>query len=190
MSYEKTSAKTNWNYDLASLPGRADEGKSLPDACYESAASDFCVVNYSVTESSDGAHAGFIAVLENKAAPRLAFSTQNFRFPNEAPFIASNLPFFAALVCMPCKDLSAPIETTVIFDMAKKRFAFAPFHQAEKRALHPLTEEKKGLFLINRDGSKRNVSKLTFYPFEKFASVKSAEIKMNMFGNIQVVPKF
>ena len=53
-----------------------------------------------------------------------------------------------------------------------------------------MADEKKGLMLVLRDGSKRNVSKLIYHPLDKIAKIESVSIKMNMFGNIQISPRF
>ena len=106
------------------------------------------------------------------------------------PFFAENAPYCAVLTAIYCDDIKIDINATLIIDLAKNKFALAPLHQSDVPELHPMSEEKKGLFLRLRDGSKRNVTKLTYYPLEKTAKIESVSIKMNMFGNIQVAPKF
>lgn len=124
-----------------------------------------------------------------KEIPEILFGSA-LEFPETAPFFAESAPFCAVLAKALCDDIKRYLDVTVIIDLAKDRFAFAPLHQSEKPELHPMTEEKGKLLLINRDGSKRNVTKLIFYPLEKFAKIESVSIKMNMFGNVQVAPKF
>ena len=106
------------------------------------------------------------------------------------PFFAENAPYCAVLTGIYCDDIKTNIHATLIFDLDKSRFAFAPLHQSDVPELHPMTEEKGKLLLINRDGSKRNVTKLIYHPISKLAKIESAAIKMNMFGNIQIAPKF
>ena len=107
-----------------------------------------------------------------------------------APFFAENAPYCAILTGIYCDDIKNDINATLIIDFAKGRFAFAPLHQSDAPELHPMCEEKRGLFLVLRDGSKRNVTKLIFHPLAKLTKIESAAIKMNMFGNIQIAPKF
>ncbi len=106
------------------------------------------------------------------------------------PFFAENANFCAVLAGIYCDDIKTDIHATLIIDLAKNRFAFAPLHQSDTPELHPMTEEKKGLLLLMRDGSKRNVTKLIYHPLNKLAKIESVAIKMNMFGNIQLAPKF
>jgi hypothetical protein len=113
-----------------------------------------------------------------------------FKFSDKEPFFAENAPFCAVLASAHCDDIGREIDVTIIIDLSKKRFAFAPLHQTDVHELHPMAEEKKGLMLLMRDGSKRNVTKLTYHPLEKISQIKSVAIKMNMFGNVQVIPKF
>ena len=124
-----------------------------------------------------------------KEIPEIVFGSA-LKFSEMPPFFAENLPFCAMLASAYCQDTKTDITVTLIIDLAKKRFAFAPFHQSEKPEMHPMAEEKGKLLLLLRDGSKRNVTKLIFHPLEKFHSFKSVNLNMNMFGNIQIAPRF
>jgi len=124
------------------------------------------------------------------AAVLAVLSAPALKTTETEPFFAQNAPFCAVLASVYCDDIKSDIAVTIIVDLAKPRFAFAPLHQSDAPELHPMTEEKKGLLLLMRDGSKRNVTKLTFHPLEKAAKIESVSIKMNMFGNIQIAPKF
>ena len=106
------------------------------------------------------------------------------------PFFAENAPYCAVLAGIYCDDITSDINATIIIDLAKSRFAFAPLHQSDVPELHPMADEKKGLMLLLRDGSKRNVTKLMYHPLGKLSKIGSAAIKMNMFGNVQIVPEF
>ena len=125
-----------------------------------------------------------------KEIPEAILSAPAFKFTEAEPFFAENAPFGAVLASVYCEDIKSDIAVTIITDLAKPRFAFAPLHQSEAPELHPMTEEKGKLLLINRDCSKRNVTKLIYYPIERAAKIGSVAIKMNMFGNIQIAPKF
>ena len=124
-----------------------------------------------------------------KEIPEAILSAPAFTFAEDT-FFAESAPFCAVLAQVYCNDIEKNIGVTVIADLAKNKFAFAPLHQSDVPELHPMAEEKGKLLLLMRDGSKRNVTKLIYYPIEKIASVKSVNIKMNMFGNIQIAPKF
>ena len=124
-----------------------------------------------------------------KEIPEILFGSA-LEISETAPFFAESAPFCAVLASAYCEDIKRKIDVTLILDLAKGKFAFAPLHQSENPELHPMAEEKGKLLLINRDGSKRNVTKLIFYPLEKFVKIESVSIKMNMFGNVQVAPKF
>lgn len=125
-----------------------------------------------------------------KEIPEAILTAPALAFPEAEPFFAENAPFCAVLASVYCGDIEKNIDVTIILDLAKNRFAFAPLHQSDAPELHPMAEEKKGLLLLMRDGSKRNVTKLIFHPFEKLATIESVAIKMNMFGNVQIAPKF
>ena len=125
-----------------------------------------------------------------KEIPEAILSAPAFKFTETAPFFAESAGFCAVLASIYCEDIKSDIAVTIITDLSKPRFAFAPFHQSETPELHPMTEEKGKLLLINRDGSKRNVTKLIYYPIEKAKKIEKVAIKMNMFGNIQIAPKF
>ena len=125
-----------------------------------------------------------------KEIPEAVLNVPSLKLHEVAPFFAESAPFCALLASAYCADIARELDVTVILDLAKNRFAFAPLHQSDTPELHPMAEEKKGLLLINRDGSKRNVTKLTFHPIEKIAKLESVAIKMNMFGNVQIAPKF
>ena len=112
------------------------------------------------------------------------------KFHEKEQFFAEDAPFCAVLASAYCDDIKRDIDVTLIVDLAKKRFAFAPLHQSETPELHPMSEEKGKLLLLNRDGSKRNVTKLIYHPFEKISKIESLSIKINMFGNVQIAPKF
>lgn len=124
------------------------------------------------------------------AAVLAVLSAPALKTTETEPFFAQNAPYCAALANVYCGDIKSDIAVTVIIDLSKPRFAFAPLHQSDVPELHPMSDEKKGLLLLLRDGSKRNVTKLIFYPLEKIAKMESVAIKMNMFGNIQITPKF
>ncbi len=125
-----------------------------------------------------------------KEIPEAVLSAPALKISESEPFFAENVPFCAVLASIYCDDIKKDIDATLIIDLAKSRFAFAPLHQSDIPELHPMTEEKKGLLLLMRDGSKRNVTKLIFHPLEKITKIESIAIKMNMFGNIQLAPKF
>ena len=124
------------------------------------------------------------------AAVLAVLSAPSLKTTETEPFFAQNAPYCAVLANVYCGDIKSDIAVTVIIDLSKPRFAFAPLHQSDVPELHPMSDEKKGLLLLLRDGSKRNVTKLIFYPLEKIAKIESVAIKMNMFGNIQITPKF
>ena len=125
-----------------------------------------------------------------KDIPEIVTRAAALKFAEAEPFFAENAPYCAVLTAIYCDDIKIDINATLIIDLAKNKFALAPLHQSDVPELHPMSEEKKGLFLRLRDGSKRNVTKLTYYPLEKTAKIESVSIKMNMFGNIQIAPKF
>lgn len=125
-----------------------------------------------------------------KEIPEEILRAPALRLAEKEPFFAEKVPFCAVLASAYCDDIKREIDVTVIADLAKKRFAFAPYHQTDAREMHPMAEEKQGLLLLMRDGSKRNVTKLIFHPLDKLEKAESVAIKMNMFGNVQVAPKF
>jgi hypothetical protein len=180
---------SNWEYDFSSLPYWDNREKTdVTDKLYEST-HDFCLLNYSISEVRMLDFRGFLALFKNKAAPQLVFNCTALNFPKCTPFFAESVPFCAVLASVYCEDIQKELDVTLIIDLAKNRFAFAPLHQSDVRELHPMTEEKKGLFLLLRDGSKRNVTKLTYHPFDKAEKIEGVAIKMNMFGNVQIAPR-
>ena len=112
------------------------------------------------------------------------------RFHESAMLLSESAKYCAVLASIYCGDIKSDINATIIIDIEKARFAFAPLHQSDTPELHPMTEEKGKLFLVLRDGSKRNVTKLIFHPLDKLAKLEGVAIKMNMFGNVQIAPKF
>jgi hypothetical protein len=125
-----------------------------------------------------------------KEIPEAVFGASALKFADADPFFSESAPFCAMLASSYCGDTYCDINVTLIIDLAKKRFAFAPLHQSDVPELHPMSEEKGKLLLLMRDGSKRNVTKLIFHPLDKITKIESVSIKMNMFGNIQIAPKF
>jgi hypothetical protein len=125
-----------------------------------------------------------------KEIPSIVLGSTALKISDNVPFLAENAPFCAVLAKIYCDDIKKELDVTLIIDYAKNRFAFAPLHQSDTPELHPMADEKKGLFLLLRDGSKRNVTKLIFHPLDKISKIESVAIKMNMFGNIQIAPKF
>lgn len=125
-----------------------------------------------------------------KDIPEIVTRAAALKFAEAEPFFAENAPFCAMLASAYCPDTFCDINVTLIIDLAKNRFAFAPLHQSDVPELHPMADEKKGLMLLMRDGTKRNVTKLIFHPLDKIAKMESVAIKMNMFGNIQIAPRF
>ena len=125
-----------------------------------------------------------------KEIPEAVLSAKALAVCEPEPFFAESAQYCAVLVSAQCDDIKSVLNVTLIIDIAKERFAFAPLHQSDVPALHPMAEEKGKLLLINRDGSKRNVTKLIFHPLDKLAKLEGVAIKMNMFGNVQIAPKF
>ena len=128
--------------------------------------------------------------MTERKIPDAVFNAPALKLAEADPFFAENAPFCALLASIYCGDIKSDVNVTLIVDLAKPRFAFAPLHQSDAPELHPMADEKKGLMLVLRDGSKRNVTKLIYHPIEKIAKIESVSIKMNMFGNIQIAPKF
>ena len=128
--------------------------------------------------------------METREIPEALLTAPALKLCEAVPFFAENVPFCAVLANVYCEDIEKNMDVTIILDLAKSRFAFAPLHQSDTPELHPMSEEKKGLVLLLRDGSKRNVTKLIYHPFEKLSKIEGVAIKMNMFGNVQIAPKF
>ena len=181
---------SGWNYDFSSLPhweaGETDD--YAQNKLYESADGRFCYFLYAVKEVRPSDFRGFAAIFKNKENPQLVFSGKCACFPNEAPFLSDSQPILAFLASFYSDDTNCNIDVTVIADIEKHRYAFAPLYQSESRCLYPIEEKKGKILLLNRDSSKRNITKLTYRPLDTLGSVLKVEIKMNMFGNIQILP--
>ncbi|MBQ9746188.1 MAG: hypothetical protein IJW21_05145 [Clostridia bacterium] len=124
-----------------------------------------------------------------KEIPEIIAGAPALKLADAEPFFSEDGSVCAVLAGIHCNDTGTSLDITVIVNLAKKKFSFT-FFQAEKPALHPLTERKGKVLLINRDGSKRGIEKLTQYPLEKLPKVRSVDIKLNMFNNVQAVPVF
>lgn len=124
-----------------------------------------------------------------KEIPEIIIGSPALKLADAEPFFSDDGSVCAVLAEIYCKELEKELDITVIVNLAKKTFAFA-FYQSDVRALHPLTEKKGKVLLINRDGSGRGIEKLVQYPLEKLPRTESVEIKLNMFNNVQAVPRF
>lgn len=183
---------SGWNYDFETLPHfeNRKDGEYTEDMLYESPDGSFCVVNYSVKEVRSGDFRGFLAILKNKETPEKVLNITNINFIKEAPFFASSKPLTAVLAHIYADDIKQYLAITVIIDLQKERFALAPIYPSENRTLYPLSESRGKVFLMHRDGSKRDVTKLTQYPLSKLPMLSGVNIKVNMFNTMQTVPRF
>lgn len=183
---------SGWNYDFETLPRfeNRENGEYTEDILYESPDGSFCVVNYSVKEVRNGDFRGFLAILKNKEAPEKLLNITNINFIKEAPFFASSKPLTAVLANIYADDIKQSLAVTIIIDLHKERFSLAPIYPSEDRTLYPLSEARGKIFLMNRDGSKRDVTKLTQYPLSKLPLLSGVNIKVNMFNTMQTVPCF
>lgn len=183
---------SDWEYDFSSLQSR-DARENLPaapDTLFESPDGSFCILNFPVSKAADGSCLGSVAVLKNKQSPELVLYAEKLKFPIAEPFFARSSHTAALLAVVTEKSMDKDFDVTLIIDLDKKRFAFAPFYPSDERRLYPMTEEKGGLFLLVPDGTKRNVTKLKHYPLAKLNSFSKVKVTSNLLGHVLFEPVF
>jgi hypothetical protein len=183
---------SSWEYDFPSLPHWDEHEKSpdVTDALFESPDGSFCILNYSILESEAANNLGYAAVLKNKQSPELVFCAENLKFSDVNPFFAQASHTVALLAVVTEKSMNKDFDITLIIDLDKKRFAFAPFYASDERRLYPMTEEKGRLFLLIPDGTKRNVTKLKHYPLAKLNYFTKVKVTSNLLGHVLFEPSF
>lgn len=183
---------SSWEYDFPSLPHWDEHEKSpdVTDALFESPDGSFCILNYSILESEAANNLGSVAVLKNKQSPELVLCAEKLKFPIAEPFFARSSHTAALLAVVTEKSMDKDFDVTLIIDLDKKRFAFAPFYPSDERLLYPMTEEKGGLFLLVPDGTKRNLTKLKHYPLAKLNSFAKVKVTSNLLGHMLFEPSF
>ena len=146
---------TDWNYDFSALP-RWDNRERIPyiyDEYFEIPQSDTLCCLYSICEVGMLNYQGFLAILKNKADPKLVLNlTEGFNFcVNFSASDDGNLLFLQPSVYLPAKGRS--VCPVLLVDIQNNRFAF--LKTANYCTAYRVIQKKPHLFVIETDEQSR-----------------------------------